>query len=147
MLKKILSFLFILSIFLVGSIQVAQAQIIIEDASTTWEQALESPEAIPLIPLRVVCEYATTIYHGEFACPEELLEVTSSVPARIVVEYATTIAHLGLNEVILCDWSELCVMAADFGRIDCGLGDPCEYNYDGDNDVDGSDLAEFITNF
>ena len=45
------------------------------------------------------------------------------------------------------DGSDLAVFAADFGRTDCGTGDPCEGDFDVDGDVDGSDLAVFAADF
>jgi hypothetical protein len=45
------------------------------------------------------------------------------------------------------DGSDLAVFAADFGRIDCGSGQPCEGDFDNDGDVDGSDLAVFAADF
>jgi hypothetical protein len=45
------------------------------------------------------------------------------------------------------DGSDLAVFAADFGRTDCGTGEPCEGDFDNDNDVDGSDLAVFAADF
>ena len=45
------------------------------------------------------------------------------------------------------DGSDLAVFAADFGRTDCGTGDPCEGDFDIDGDVDGSDLAVFAADF
>ena len=41
---------------------------------------------------------------------------------------------------------ELSVFAADFGRTDCceDGASPCERDFDGDCDVDGSDLATFL---
>ena len=45
------------------------------------------------------------------------------------------------------DGSDLAVFAADFGRTDCGTGEPCEGAFDDDNDVDGSDLAVFAADF
>jgi hypothetical protein len=45
------------------------------------------------------------------------------------------------------DGSDLAVFAADFGRTDCGTGEPCEGNFDEDGDVDGSDLAVFAADF
>ena len=45
------------------------------------------------------------------------------------------------------DGSDLAVFAADFGRTDCGSGEPCEGDFDTDGDVDGSDLAVFAADF
>jgi hypothetical protein len=45
------------------------------------------------------------------------------------------------------DGSDLAVFAEDFGRTDCGTGEPCEGDFDDDNDVDGSDLAVFAADF
>lgn len=45
------------------------------------------------------------------------------------------------------DGSDLAVFAADFGRTDCGIGDPCSGDFDEDGDVDGSDLAVFAADF
>ena len=45
------------------------------------------------------------------------------------------------------DGSDLAVFAEDFGRTDCGTGEPCEGDIDDDNDVDGSDLAVFAADF
>jgi parallel beta-helix repeat protein len=45
------------------------------------------------------------------------------------------------------DGSDLAMFAADFGRTDCGSGQPCEGDFDNDGDVDGSDLAVFAANF
>ena len=146
MLKKILSFLGAIFIFIIAFHSFAFAQIIIEDASFVWEQDLETPTEIPVIPLRIVGEYATTIYHQDLVCPVELINITSSVPSRIVIEYASAIAHFALSKVTVCDWG-LCAFAANFGRTDCDTGEPCEYDYDGDDDVDGFDLVEFSTNF
>lgn len=146
MLKNTIPFLLTLGIF-VGLASGAFAQIIVEEAGVIWEQPHEIPAEVPAIPPRIVCEYVTTMHHQEIICPEELLDVTSFVPSRIIVEYATTIAHLGLNKVTVCDWSDLCVFAADFGRTDCDTGELCENDYDGDGDVDGFDLAEFSANF
>lgn len=45
------------------------------------------------------------------------------------------------------DGSDLAVFASDFGRTDCGTGEPCEGDFDSDGDVDGSDLAVFAADF
>ena len=45
------------------------------------------------------------------------------------------------------DGSDLAVFAADFGRTDCGIGDPCEGDFDGGGAVDGNDLAVFAADF
>ncbi len=41
----------------------------------------------------------------------------------------------------------LAIFASDFGRTNCDQGDPCEGDFDGDGDVDGSDLAVFAADF
>ena len=145
MYKKLFSF-FVMLLISIGIGSNGLAQIIIEGASSVLEESIESPVELPEIPQRFVCEYVTTIHHQIIDYPEELISVTSSVPSRIVVEYASAIAHFDLNTVTVCDWS-LCIFAADFGKTDCNTGEPCEYDYDGDGDVDGFDLAEFSTNF
>lgn len=43
--------------------------------------------------------------------------------------------------------SDLAVFAADFGRTDCGIGNPCESDFDSNGDCDGSDLAVFTADF
>ena len=45
------------------------------------------------------------------------------------------------------DGSDLAVFAVDFGRTDCGIGEPCKGDFDRDKDLDGSDLAVFAADF
>jgi hypothetical protein len=39
------------------------------------------------------------------------------------------------------------ILAPDFGRSHCDQGDACAGDIKGDNDVDGSDLRQFIADF
>jgi len=39
------------------------------------------------------------------------------------------------------------IFASDFGRTNCDQNDPCKGDFDGDGDVDGSDLAVFAADF
>jgi len=145
MLKKIFSFLWAISIFIVAFHSFAFAQIIIEDASFIWEKALDSTE----FP-RITAEYATTIFDTDLIPPPDF-----ELSARIIVEYATAIARFELSSLSVCegdfdddvdvDGSDLAVFAADFGRTDCA--GECEGDFDNDGDVDGSDLAVFAADF
>jgi hypothetical protein len=45
------------------------------------------------------------------------------------------------------DAYDLAVFIEEFGRTDCGIGDPCECDLDHDGDVDEDDLAIFVADF
>ena len=45
------------------------------------------------------------------------------------------------------DGSDLSTFAADFGRTDCDIGEPCEGDFDGNNIVDENDLTVFALDF
>ena len=145
--KKIYCFLLIIPI-LIGLSSSASAQIVVEDASSIWEKAIDSTE-VPDISPHITVEYATSIFYTELIPPP------FDLPERIIVEYATSIALFDLSSLPVCegdfdddvdvDGSDLAVFAADFGRTDCA-GD-CEGDFDNDGDVDGSDLAVFAADF
>lgn len=96
MYKKISSFLVMIPLF-IGFGDGAFAQMVVEDASTTWEKALEAPAQLPEISPRIATEYATTMFDITVVYPEDIIDVTSDVPARIIVEYVTTIARFDLT--------------------------------------------------
>lgn len=148
MLKKL--FLSVaIAIVSIGLVSTAHAQIVVENASGTWESPIVFSE-LPYIPPRIITEYSTTIYEKDLVVPPDF-----EPPPRIIVEYATMIYQQNLPAVPICegdfggdgdvDGSDLAVFAADFGRTNCS-GD-CEGDFDEDGDVDGSDLAVFAADF
>ena len=148
--KKIFCFLFMIPVW-IGVNSTAFAQIVVEDASYTWEKSLVSDE-FPDIPPRITAEYATTIFDTALVPAPDI-----DIPKRIIVEYATAIASFNPAAFPVCegnfdadsdvDGSDLAVFAADFGRTDCLSGESCEGDFDADGDVDGSDLAVFAADF
>ncbi|MGE0085451.1 MAG: dockerin type I repeat-containing protein [Desulfococcaceae bacterium] len=80
----------------------ASSAIIVEEALTTWEAALETPtallEASGKVTPRIVIEYATGKYEDGLAQPADLLEASGNVVPRIVVEYALSVFHSGIEK-------------------------------------------------
>lgn len=98
--KFLYGFVLILCVAVSGSS--AFAAITVEDATVTWEAALEAPtaliEASGKVESRIVVEYATAIYEDALAEPSDLLEASDKAESRIVVEYATSIYEDSLEE-------------------------------------------------
>jgi len=118
MLKR-LAVLLISNAVLIIVASAAPAQIVVEEASVTWERSLDIISLTDIFP-RITVEYATMLTEKELLFPADLIDSTTTVRPRIVVEYASVIFQYGI------------------------LSPPCKGDFDGDGDVDGSDVFVLI---
>jgi len=76
---------------LIGFASTANAEIIIEDAGSVYDAALQPIDQPPEISSRIIVEYASSIYDNQFVFPGDIGGSTQDLPSRIIVEYASSI--------------------------------------------------------
>jgi len=77
------------------------AQIVVEDADTTWNNltvgSSDLENSTVNVTSRIIAEYSNTLYKNVLNHSSEIDNVTSSVTPRIVVEYANSLFYDGLQ--------------------------------------------------
>ena len=81
---------------LLGMADITRAQIIVEDATSVWDEALAAPDPLPVIESRIIIQYATSIHREDVTYPSDLIISSENTESRVVVEYATSIHTEGI---------------------------------------------------
>lgn len=69
----------------------AHADLIVEDAASVWDEAFAPPDPLPEISLRILAEYASSIFDEGIVYPSDLVASSENASPRILLEYGTSI--------------------------------------------------------